>query len=340
MLKDGTPFKFHLYGTGKFQYGQDIIMPLIRELKPDFFGVLLDSFMMHGFFHTLDFAPAISYFYFPSDGGGGLPDGCEYILRKVNIPIAMSRFAQQQVKEVYGIECEYIPHGVDTKRYYKLNEEEKSNIKRKWGLEGKFVVGIVARNQPRKMLDQTIRVAKEICTKYQDVMFFMHCDPFDNAAAFNLVNLITRYQLQNRFIFSGMKVFNSFSYEQMNEIYNLFDVMLSTTSGEGFGLAAIEAMSCQVPVVITNYTTSKELIEENGIAGELVNLATEVTGSWMVDRAVIDIKDCVEKLETLYLNSSLRMKYGEVGRKKCEQYYSWDVVIPMWNILFRKYKNG
>ena len=43
MLKDGTPFKFHLYGTGKFQYGQDIIMPLIRELKPDFFGVLLDS---------------------------------------------------------------------------------------------------------------------------------------------------------------------------------------------------------------------------------------------------------------------------------------------------------
>ena len=339
MLQDGTPFNFNLYGSGRQPYCQDIIVPLIRKIKPDFFGILLDCFMTYPWFLDLDLAPAISYFYFPSDGGGGLPDDCEKILRKVNIPIAMSKFAQQQAKEVHKINSEYIPHGTDTNNFYKLSDEKRLELRKKWGLQDKFIIGIVARNQPRKMLDRTIKIAKAICKKHDDIMFFMHCDPLDPAAPFHLIKLINRYQLENRFLFSGMKYYDGFSYKQLNEVYNLFDVYLSTSSGEGFGICTIEAMACQVPIVITDYTTTKELVIDNGQCGEVVKVSTEVTGNWMVERAIMDDTHCVEQIDKIYKDINLRNRYGEVGRKKVKKYYSWEKIIPQWDSLFKKYKN-
>ena len=48
MLSDGTPFKFNLIGARVLQnYCQDLIVPKIRELRPDFFGILLDSLPGH-----------------------------------------------------------------------------------------------------------------------------------------------------------------------------------------------------------------------------------------------------------------------------------------------------
>ena len=44
--------------------------------------------------------------------------------------------------------------------------------------------------------------------------------------------------------------------------------MLSTTGGEGFGLTSVEAMACEVPVVITDYTSfsyDTEVVTNDGI---------------------------------------------------------------------------
>ncbi len=340
MLSDDTPFNFWLHGNLLHEpYCQDLIVPKIRELKPDFFGVLLDLFMMYPKFLQQDLAPAISYFYFPSDGGGGLPNGCEQILRKVNIPIAMSKFAQQQAKEVHGIDTHYIPHGTDIKNFYKVSDKQKEDWRKEHNLQGKFIIGVAGRNQPRKMHDCIIKVAKKICKMHDDIIFYMHLDPTDRAAAFDILKLIENEGLQNRFIYSGLKFYNTFTYEQLNKVYNLMDVYLSTTSGEGFGVITIEVMSCQVPVVITDYTTSKEIVIDDYQSGETIKLATEVTGSWNVNRAVIDVDDCVKKIEKLYKDENLRIKYGENGRKKVEKFYQWDKIIPMWDKLFKKYKN-
>ncbi len=46
-------------------------------------------------FMNIDTSPAKTFFYFPSDGGGGLPIGCEAILKKINVPIAMAKFGQK-----------------------------------------------------------------------------------------------------------------------------------------------------------------------------------------------------------------------------------------------------
>ena len=335
-LEDGTTLKYRLHPTGMHQHGQQMLQPLIQHLKPDFFCVLLDLFMTYNWMLNVQFAPARSGFYFPSDGGGGLPNECESILKKVDFPIAMSKFGQEQAKTVHNVDVDYIPHGVDTEIFFSMAEKEKNDLRMKHGLVGKFVVGMVTRNQGRKMIDVALKAFAKFAEKNPDAMLFMHTDPDDQAQAFSLKHLINRLQIQNRVAFTGMSYIRSFSYKQMNEVYNLMDVYFSTTSGEGFGIPTIEAMACSVPVIITDYTTSKEVVIDNGVCGVTFPLLTEITGSWTVDRGIPDCDGAVLALQKLHDDIDLRSNMGRVGKDKIDRIYSWKVVGELWKTKIAK----
>lgn len=163
-FEDGENIKFKLHGAGMMKYSMDNIRPLIEKYEIDIFGILLDTFMMmDAGFMELDTSPAKTFFYYPSDGGVGLPAGCENILRKIDVPISMSKYGQAQVQKKYGINSAYIPHGYDPKLFYPLSDKEKTENRLKWQLQDKFVVGTVARNQGRKMLDRTLKSFKLFC---------------------------------------------------------------------------------------------------------------------------------------------------------------------------------
>ena len=87
-LRDGTPFKFNLIGQAMEPYCKDIIEPTIKKLQPDIFFVLLDTFMVHPWFLEMDFSPAKTIFYYPSDGEPFLPGGsgnCDNIIKRLRL---------------------------------------------------------------------------------------------------------------------------------------------------------------------------------------------------------------------------------------------------------------
>lgn len=356
-LEDNESFKFHVHGAGLAPYCQDIIVPKIRELKPSIFGILLDTFMVHPgshggnpWFFNLDFAPAKSLFYFPSDGGGKLKDGkfvpgrvgpnfplgCDQVLRKVDKAVAMARFGQQQVADPkYNIKSDYIPHAIEPEIYKPLPEQEREQLKRAWGLSGKFVVGVVARNQGRKMLDRTFYAFSKVAKEIPEAVLFCHTDKHDPASYFNPDGLINELGLQNRVIFTGTRYFKGFDYKKMNEVYNLMDLFVLGTSGEGFGIPIIEAMACCIPVLVTDYTTTWELVERTK-SGEAIKLSDEILGNWGVGRGLMDIDDCAERIIRLYKNPLLRKEYGLNGRTAVLSEYTWQIVAKQWNDLLEK----
>ena len=155
------------------------------------------------------------------------------------------------------------------------------------------------------MPDRLIKSFAMFAKTHPDAVLFMHTDPFDVASPIDMLQLINRYKLQNRVVFTGMSFYNGFDYKTMNEIYNAMDVFYLTTSGEGFGVPIIEAMACGVPPVVTDYTTTQELLVEDGLCGIPVKLAAELTGSWNVERAIMDDNDGVKALTDLYNDKDL-----------------------------------
>ena len=139
----------------------------------------------------------------------------------------------------------------------------------------------------------------------------------------------------------------------MNNVYNIMDVFLLTTSGEGFGVPIIEAMSCEVPVVATDYTTTPELVLQNK-AGLGINLAGvdtldmfnlnsvtydklcfdgTMTGSWEVERGFCSITHCADQVEKLYKNKKLLERCGKNGRKAVLSKYDFQIVGQQWEDL-------
>lgn len=376
---DGEDIDFPILQSGMQPYATEFLRPYLNKYNPDILFCLWDTFMLkQSNYDNIDLAPSKFVMYWPSDGSY-LPATCETILAKSYAPVAMSKHGLRQIKWLYEKgyiaydifkKATYIPHAIDEKIYYPLTPDLKLSARDRFGIpRNVFVIGTVARNQGRKMMDRTIKSFAMFSKDKPDVRLLLHSDPNDMAAASNLKNLILRYDKQypgvaSKVLWSGIKFYKGFSYDDMRELYNVMDINLLTTSGEGFGIPIIEAMACGVPTVATAYTTSPELLIEDGKVGELIKLAGEpeidydhvdfndydkvyapthelglnsITGTWDVERGICDVYDCAEKLNKLYKNRTYLAELSSKCRDKAVKYYSWDkVVFPQWLDFFRR----
>lgn len=348
--------------------GGDIYEYHKDKIQPDICFFLKDLWMYNWVLEK-DFSPAKSVFYFPADGYPMPIDNHKHML-KCDQAVAMSKFAKQCAEEyVYTDEIdgkkrvlgdtltkpiEYIPHGVDNKTFYPLKPDETDEIKKKNGMENMFVVGFVGRNQPRKSHSVLIKAFKKFSEGKRDVSLYFHCDMNDPSnQGVNLNGMVRDYNPPN-FMFTKMQ---SFKYgvtdKVLNEIYNCFSVHAPISSGEGFGIPTIEAAACGVPNILTDYTTSAELLgldRENELVPDIYDLPKDniitkqgilvppnclITGSMNVERAIADPQKVIDALQYMYDNPSEVKKMGAKS-KKFALGYDWDGICKKWDTLFTR----
>jgi glycosyltransferase involved in cell wall biosynthesis len=120
--------------------------------------------------------------------------------------------------------------------------------------------------------------------------------------------------------------------EQVNRLYNLCDVTVLPSTGEGFGLPIIESLAAGVPVVATDYSACPELVRGRG---ELARILTTVTaGTNLIEQAVLDVDDLAARIEKLYRDPALIREYSEAGRRFAESLH-WDQLVPEWLAVIR-----
>lgn len=359
VFEDGEELNFDIIPSdGRHQYSAPQVQELLLEWKPDIFFTLFDTFFTfaggNNWFLPLQI-PCKSVWYYPSDGGN-FPLGCEVVLKKVTHPVAMAKFGQHQLRYKYGINSGYIPHGVDSTLYAPYTFEEKLMLRDKWSkktsinLCDKFIIGCVGRNQGRKTMDRIFRAFAKFSKGKDDVILFMHSDPFDAAGVNNLLALTQDLGINHKVVWSGMKWTKGFPLAEMPDVYNLMDIFALPTTGEGFGIPIIEAMACEIPVICTDYTTTKELVTDNnaGLGIKLVgenhecypceNVDNQILGNWNVYRGFCDINDFSDKMQFFYddwkTGSKKIKEMGKNGREAVLRDYDWEIVMQQWLDLF------
>jgi len=99
------------------------------------------------------------------------------------------------------------------------------------------------------------------------------------------------------------------------------DVFLLPSELESFGLAALEAQACEVPVVATRI-------------GGIPEVVTDAETGYLSD--VGDIAKMSADVLTLLRNEELRRAFGENGRESSIQRYSTDKIIPQYIAFYEK----
>ncbi len=97
-----------------------------------------------------------------------------------------------------------------------------------------------------------------------------------------------------------------------DDLYDCFDVFLSPSLWEGFGLVLLEAMSHRLPIVTTNTSAMPEIVVE-GETGYLVPPA--------------DSEALVEPLTRLLTERNLARRMGEAGRMRLETVFSVEKMV-------------
>lgn len=192
-------------------------------------------------------------------------------LRFANRIIAMSKFGQKTLQN-NGFASVYIPHHVNTKLFVPM---DKQQAKVSFGLPpDAFVFGMIAANKdglPRKSFGHVLEAFAKFLQKYPNSFLYMHTNP-DQMGGYPIKLHAGQLGILPRVLFpEPYKWQFEIRKEHMPNIYALFDVLLSPSSTEGFAIPIIEAMSCGIPAIVTDYTAMPEHIID-GETGYIVKV--------------------------------------------------------------------
>ena len=293
----------------------------------------IDMVMMHDdlqrckWFKNVSGAPVLYWVPWDNEDARMTPD--RNALEDADEIAVVGKFAKKLMND-WGYQVNQIYDPIETD-VYKPDPEARKQFRDKIGIpDDHYIMTFIGRPGWRKRPYHTIRVAAEVIKRNPKVHFLMHTDL--NEPSWGGINPKEIFYANglldgNKLITSSKLKFDlGFPTNFMNQIYNATDVYFSPHGGEGMGLPLAEAMSAEVPIVATDYTTTPEfcgyerggdLIGKRGCGVKIGNV--EGKEMYFSDRGVMrpyaDLDHMVEQILYLLENDSVRKKMGKAGRE-------------------------
>lgn len=245
---DPHSFPYKIYPAGinsqHDPYGRQKFVDNCTSFEFDLIFFLQDLFM-------LDFVPSLlvklkntskifkSIVYYPVDG----TPKAEWFknIKDIDYKIAYTEYGLNETMKVapWLGTVDVIPHGVNTNDFKPLNQSVITKFRQSYfGKHAdKFIIGTVARNQPRKEIYRTISAFTEFKKKVPNSLLYLHMAKVDQGG--NLEETLKTFGLA---INEDVVFPNKFSANQgypldaLNMIYNSVDLIVSSSCGEGWGL--------------------------------------------------------------------------------------------------------
>ena len=175
-------------------------------------------------------------------------------------PIAMSRFGEAQMKAA-GYDALYAPHALDMRNVWKALED-RDEVRKQLGLDGKFVILVNAANQDpdRKGLSEQFDAFTSFAARHDDAVMLVHTRAETPQGA-NLPALISALGMDGRILLSDQYQVAAglIGEDQMARWHCVGDVLSNCAWGEGFGLAVLQSQACGTPVIVTDCSAMTEL---------------------------------------------------------------------------------
>jgi len=226
-------------------------------------------------------------------------------VRQADLIATVSEYSKKQIAEYFKLpdtRLRIISEGARPVFRVLESSEETGETLARYGLkpDERFLL-YVGGISPHKNLSTLVTAFEKLSTVQTDVKLVLvgdyKDDPFFSAYP-SLKKQVAESNLENRVIFTGF-----IPDEDLAHLYNTAELLVFPSLEEGFGLPAIEAMSCGTPVAASDCSSLPEVL---GAAGRF-----------------FDPRDAVQMAETVgrILNDEReRRAMREAGLKRAEQF--------------------
>lgn len=263
------------------------------------------------------------------------------------------------------------PPAVDHNIFRPLEARDKVNNRISLNIpKDANIIGTVMRNQKRKLIPDLLysfRLMLDLCESNnfeygKQTYMYIHTTYPD--AGWNIPAILKENSISNRVMFTYKckkckKIHaNTFSHsvktcpfchektatfpsvtdgittEQLNQIYNAFDIYVQYAICEGFGMPQVEAAAAGVPIISIDYSAMSDIVKDlNGYVVKperfFKEIETEAYRCYPNNSMLID-----HLLDYFSLSKEEKDNKSKETQELCKKHYSWDTTANIWMDVF------
>jgi L-malate glycosyltransferase len=233
----------------------------------------------------------------------------KYALQESNGVTAISKFLKQATIETFDFdEIEVIPNFICPKDYQR---NFASPLRAELAPNGEKLLVHVSNFRPVKRPLDCVEILASVLQQGEKARLIMVGDgPERSAAKFRAKQL----NIEENVFFVGKQ-------PKISDYLEIADVFLLPSETESFGLAALEAQSCEVAVVASRVAGIPEVVTdgETGFLSEVGN-----------------VEKMADDVVKLLKGDDLRLEFGKRGRQLAIERYHTDKIIPQYISYYEK----
>ncbi|MEN3015281.1 MAG: glycosyltransferase [bacterium] len=290
------------------------IAKILRSYNPSSKVVFTYHTQYENYYHYVKFIPKFIYQKF-------LYGHLKEIFQFVDAVIFPSKTIKKDVEnkfQQYKDKFLFICNPVDMHHMQYYDDQKIQNLKAKFGLQDKFVLGFVGRLEKEKNLYKLLELYRQIVSYFEQnlndkkisLLIVGGGTEYDN-----LLNYARKLDLQDYVVFT-----NKVPYEDIPNYYRLLDVFITLSVTEVKPLAYLESLSSMVPIISFKTYGADDLII-NEYNGYLIENNNNYQSEFITK--IIQLYKNPELLNKLKKNSFESVKdydYLKVAQKYTEAY--------------------
>jgi N-acetyl-alpha-D-glucosaminyl L-malate synthase BshA len=223
---------------------------------------------------------------------------------------AVSDYLRQETYDHFEVNngIEVIPNFIDTDRFYRQNKE---HFKQVLCPNGEKVIVHVSNFREVKNTKQVVEVFHRVQNGQSDVKLLLVGDGPERVP--------TERKARDLGVYDDIRFLGK--QDPIEEILSISDVFLMPSESETFGLAALEAMACRVPTVVSDVGGLPELVND-GETGFLCS--------------VNDVDAFTERTRSLLNDDDLHARMAEAARQRAIDTFDIDRVVPKYEQYYEE----
>lgn len=229
-----------------------------------------------------------------------------FAINKSDAVTAVSQSLRLDTYKLFGInrEIEVIPNFINLER---LDGGISEELKREYAPNGEKLLVHISNFRPVKRVLDVIEIFARVYLDVPCKLIFIGDGPERSKAE----QLCREKDLCDQIIFLG-------SVKNPTDALMVADLFILPSESESFGLAALEAMACGVPVISTN-TGGLPEVNRHGVTGMMSNVG--------------DVEDMAKNVRYLLSDETRLSKFKMKARERAAE-FSIDKILPQYEALY------